>query len=995
MTTSLSSLSLFFFLKPISFFLLFLCFHHVNSQLYQREHSVLLRINRFWKNQAPITHWLSSNVSHCSWPEVQCTNNSVTALFFSFYNLNGTIPSFICDLKNLTHLDFQLNFFTGGFPTALYSCSNLNYLDLSQNLLTGPIPDDVDRLSRLQFLSLGGNSFSGEIPVSISRLSELRFLHLYVNQFNGTYPSEIGNLLNLEELLMAYNLQLEPAELPSTFAQLSKLTYLWMAKSNVIGEIPEWIGNLTALVKLDLSRNNLIGKIPNSLFTLKNLSIVYLFKNNLSGEIPQRIDSKGIIEYDLSENNLTGRIPAAIGDLQNLTALLLFTNHLYGEIPESIGRLPLLTDVRLFDNNLNGTLPPDFGRNLILEGFQVNSNKLTGSLPEHLCSGGKLKGLIAYENNLSGELPKSLGNCDSLIIVDVHENNISGEIPAGLWTALNLTYAVMNNNSFTGDFPLTVSKNLARFQISNNKISGEIPSELSSFWNLTEFEASNNLLTGNIPEELTALSKLYKLSLDGNQLNGELPKKIFSWKSLQRLKLNGNRLSGEIPDKLGYLPNLNDLDLSENQLSGSIPISLGKLALNFLNLSSNFLSGVIPSALENAIFARSFLNNPSLCSNNAVLNLDGCSLRTQNSRKISSQHLALIVSLGVIVVILFAVSALFIIKIYRRNGYRADVEWKLTSFQRLNFSEANLLSGLSENNVIGSGGSGKVYRIPVNSLGETVAVKKIWNNRKSDHKLEKQFMAEVKILSSIRHNNIIKLLCCVSCETSKLLVYEYMEKQSLDKWLHKNSPPRITGSEPISGVALDWPTRFQIAVGAAQGLCYMHHECSPPVIHRDLKSSNILLDSDFNAKIADFGLAKLLIKQGEPASVSAVAGSFGYIAPEYAQTPRINEKIDVFSFGVILLELATGKEALNGDADSSLAEWAWDYIQKGKPIADALDEDVKEPQYLDEMCSVFKLGLICTSGLPTNRPNMNQALQILIRSRTSAPQNHGDKKQDQ
>lgn len=702
-----------------------------------------------------------------------------------------------------------------------------------------------------------------------------------MNKFNGTYPSEIGNLLNLEELLMAYNSNLQPAELPSSFAQLKKLTYLWMTESNVIGEIPEWIGNLTALVKLDLSKNNLTGKIPGSLFTLKNLSVVYLFQNNLSGEIPQRIDSKKITEYDLSENNLTGRIPAAIGDLQELTALLLFSNQLYGEIPESIGRLPLLTDVRLFDNNLNGTLPPDFGRNLILEGFQVNSNKLTGSLPEHLCAGGKLIGVTAQENNLSGELPKSLGNCDSLIIVDVHKNNFSGEIPAGLWTALNLTYVVMNNNSFTGDFPQRVSKNLARLQTSNNKFSGEIPSDLFSFWNLTEFEASNNLLTGQIPEELTALSKLNKLSLDGNQLTGELPKNILSWRLLQSLKLSRNRLSGEIPDKLGDLPNLNDLDLSENRLSGTIPTELGKLKLNFLDLSSNFLSGTIPSAFENAIFARSFLNNPSLCSNNAVLNLDGCSLRTQNSRKISSQHLALIVSLGVIVFILFVVSALFIIKIYRKTGNRADVEWKLTSFQRLNFSEANLLSGLSENNVIGSGGSGKVYRIPVNSLGETVAVKKIWNNRKSDHKLEKEFMAEVKILSSIRHNNIIKLLCCVSCETSRLLVYEYMEKQSLDKWLHKkkNSPPIITGSDPICGVALDWPTRFQIAVGAAQGLCYMHHECSPPVIHRDLKSSNILLDSEFNAKIADFGLAKMLVKQGESASVSAVAGSFGYMAP--------------------------------------------------------------------------------------------------------------------
>lgn len=791
---------------------------------------------------------------------------------------------------------------------------------------------------------------------------------------------------------MAYNKDLLPAELPPGFAQLKKLKYIWMTESNLIGEIPDWIGNWTALEKLDLSINKLTGEIPSSLFTLKNLSVVYLFKNILSGEIPQRIESTKITEYDLSCNQLTGKIPAAIGDLQQLTALLLQSNQLHGEIPESIGRLPLLTDVRLYENSLTGTLPPDFGRYSNLTGFQVNNNKLTGILPEHLCSGGQLVGITAFENNLSGNLPKSLGNCDSLAVFYVQKNNFSGEIPAGLWTAVNLTFVVMSDNSFTGELPERFSKNIARLQISNNKFSGKISSGLSSSWNLTEFEASNNLLTGQIPEELTALSKLIKFSLDGNQLTGELPRNIISWRSLVSLNLRRNRFTGEIPDELGGLPSLIDLDLSENRLSGSIPNRLGNLNLNSLNLSSNFLSGTIPIGLENTIYVRSFLNNPGLCSNNAVLNLNGCSFTTQNSRKISSQHLALIVSLGVSVFILFALSALYIIKIYRKTGNRADVEWKLTSFQRLNFSEANLLSGISENNVIGSGGSGKVYRVPVNNLGDTVAVKRIWNNRKSDHKLEKEFMAEVKILSSIRHNNIIKLLCCVSCDTSRLLVYEYMEKQSLDKWLHKNSPPRMVGSEPVSDVALDWPTRFQIAVGTAQGLFYMHHECSPPVIHRDLKSSNILLDSEFNAKIADFGLAKMLVKQGEPASVSAVAGSFGYIAPEYAQSPKINEKIDVFSFGVVLLELATGKEALNGDEDSSLAEWAWEYIHQGKPIADALDEDVKEPQYLDEMCSVFKLGVICTSSSPTGRPTMSQALQILIRSRTSAPENHGDKR---
>ena len=217
--------------------------------------------------------------------------------------------------------------------------------------------------------------------------------------------------------------------------------------------------------------------------------------------------------------------------------------------------------------------------------------------------------------------------------------------------------------------------------------------------------------------------------------------------------------------------------------------------------------------------------------------------------------------------------------IYRKGKHGLDSTWKFTIFQRVDFRESDILSGLTENNVIGSGGSGKVYRVRVvvNDSNNFVAVKRIGNNRKLEQKLEKEFHAEVKILGSIRHSNIVKLLCCMSNENSKLLVYEYSKNHSLDQWLHRNSRASSTSSS-VQHVVLDWPKRLQIAVGAAQGLHYMHHSCSPPIVHRDVKSSNILLDSEFNAKIADFGLAKMF-KQGELATASVVAGSFGYIAP--------------------------------------------------------------------------------------------------------------------
>ncbi|CAL9027783.1 unnamed protein product, partial [Prunus brigantina] len=306
---------------------------------------------------------------------------------------------------------------------------------------------------------------------------------------------------------------------------------------------------------------------------------------------------------------------------------------------------------------------------------------------------------------------------------------------------------------------------------------------------------------------------------------------------------------------------------------------------------------------------------------------------------------------------------------------------------------SKIISGVTENNLVGSGGSGKVYRVPVNRTGDVVAVKKISNDTNLEEKLEKEFLAEVKILSSIRHANIVKLMCCISKDNSKLLVYEYVENRSLDEWLHKrNWPSNLTSL--VHHVVLDWPKRLQIAVGAARGLCYMRHSCVPPVVHQDMKSSNILLDSDFNAKIADFGLAKMLVKEGELATMSAVAGSLGYFAPgkpytstnlngfydlnaEFGYTRRMNEKIDVYSFGVILLELTTSREAK--DEHTNLVEWAWRHFEKRNPLADALDEDIREPRWLDEMCLVFTLAIRCTQRLPCDRPSMMEVVRILNR----------------
>ncbi|KAG5099289.1 hypothetical protein JHK82_044341 [Glycine max] len=962
-----------------SLVILFLLFNHANtqsqSQLHDQERATLLKIKEYLENPEFLSHWTtSSSSSHCSWQEIKCSNGSVTGLTLSNSSITQTIPSFVCDLKNLTIVDFYNNLIPGEFPTSLYNCSKLEYLDLSQNNFVGSIPHDIGNLSNyLKYLNLGYTNFSGDIPASIGRLKELRNLQLQNNLLNGTFPAEIGNLSNLDTLDLSSNNMLPPSKLHGDWTRLNKLKVFFMFQSNLVGEIPQTIGNMVALERLDLSQNNLSGPIPSGLFMLENLSIMFLSRNNLSGEIPDVVEALNLTIIDLTRNVISGKIPDGFGKLQKLTGLALSMNNLQGEIPASIGLLPSLVDFKVFFNNLSGILPPDFGRYSKLETFLVANNSFRGNLPENLCYNGHLLNISAYINYLSGELPQSLGNCSSLMELKIYSNEFSGSIPSGLWT-LSLSNFMVSYNKFTGELPERLSPSISRLEISHNRFFGRIPTDVSSWTNVVVFIASENNLNGSVPKGLTSLPKLTTLLLDHNQLTGPLPSDIISWQSLVTLNLSQNKLSGHIPDSIGLLPVLGVLDLSENQFSGEVPSKLPRITN--LNLSSNYLTGRVPSQFENLAYNTSFLDNSGLCADTPALNLRLCNSSPQRQSKDSSLSLALIISLVAVACFLALLTSLLIIRFYRKRKQGLDRSWKLISFQRLSFTESNIVSSLTENSIIGSGGYGTVYRVAVDGLGY-VAVKKIWEHKKLDKNLESSFHTEVKILSNIRHKNIVKLMCCISNEDSMLLVYEYVENHSLDRWLHrKNKSSTVSGS--VHHIVLDWPKRLHIAIGAAQGLSYMHHDCSPPIVHRDVKTSNILLDSQFNAKVADFGLARMLMKPGELATMSSVIGSFGYMAPEYVQTTRVSEKIDVFSFGVMLLELTTGKEANYGDEHLSLAEWAWRHQQLGSNIEELLDKDVMETSYLDGMCKVFKLGIMCTATLPSSRPSMKEVLRVLL-----------------
>ncbi|KAH8479338.1 hypothetical protein H0E87_031666 [Populus deltoides] len=429
--------------------------------------------------------------------------------------------------------------------------------------------------------------------------------------------------------------------------------------------------------------------------------------------------------------------------LMNLRVLWLYKNKLSGEIPRAVEALNL-TSVDLSENHLTGTIPVDFGKLDKLSGLSLFSNQLSGEIPEGIGRLPALKDFKLFSNNLSGSIPPYLGRYSALERFEVCSNRLTGNLPGIFmpWRelnrrALNLQLLMISDNLFTGELPNEVSTSLSRLEISNNKFSGSISIEGNSWRNLEVFNASNNQFTGTIPLELTALPNM------------------------------------TIPEKFGFLTDLVKLDLSDNQFSGKIPPQLGHLRLVFLNLSSNNLMGKIPTEYEDAAYATSFLNNPGLCTRRSSLYLKVCNSRPQKSSKTSTQFLALILSTLFAAFLLALLFAFIMIRVHRKRHHKLDSEWKFINFHKLNFTESNIVSGLKESNLIGSGGSGKVYRVAANGFGD-VAVKRITNNRNSHQKLEKEFLAEIEILGTIRHLNIVKLLCCISndnSETSCLRIY--------------------------------------------------------------------------------------------------------------------------------------------------------------------------------------------------------------------------------
>ncbi|MQL69077.1 hypothetical protein Taro_001366 [Colocasia esculenta] len=887
-----------------------------------------------------MSRWASTGGNappYCNYTGISCDDRGyVVALDVSSWALDGTFPPDVCAyLPALRTLHLDHNHLRGGFPRGVVNCSSLEVLDVSCCGLIGELPD-------------------------LSSMRSLRVLDASNNMFTGAFPAaSLANLTNLSSINFNMNPSFDVWRLPEEFTSLSRLQVLILSTSSLRGEIPLWIGNMTSLVDLELCGNNLVGQIPRTIGKLANLRLLELYYNQLEGSIPEEFGNlTRLTDLDISVNRLTGGIPEKICTLPHLHTLQLYNNCLTGELPAAIANSTTLSILSIYQNFLTGQVPPNLGASSELTVLELSENRFSGRLPPDACARGKLTYLLVLQNLFSGELPQSYGKCEPMLRFRVSFNRMSGAIPEGLLGLPHVSILDLSFNSFEGRIARTIgnAKNLSNLFLQNNEISGALPPEISRATNLVKIDISNNRLSGPIPYELGRLTKLNQLALQGNRLVSSIPRSLTALKSLNVLNLSNNLLTGEIPESLcGLLPN--SLDFSNNQLSGPVPIPLIREGLT-----------------------ESFSGNPGLCLparfGSLGLTLAPC------PRPIVRKSLNNIWFIGASAV-LATVGALLLIKRWfskkklpvEREGASlssSSFSYDITSFHKLSFGQQEIIEALVDKNIVGEGGSGTVYRIEL-SNGDWVAVKKLWTRKTKEPSLGRLFLdrelkAEVETLGSIRHKNIVKLYCCFSGSDSNLLVYEYMPNGNLWNALHKEWN------------FLDWPTRYRIALGVARGIAYLHHDLLLPIIHRDIKTSNILLDAEFEPKVADFGIAKVLQTRGEKdLSTTNIAGTYGYLAPEYAYSSKATTKCDVYSFGVVLMELVTGRKPTDVEfgENRDLVHWVSSRAPTKEGAAEVLDKRLSRGPFRDEMIQVLRLALRCTRSVPALRPPMNEVAQLL------------------
>ncbi|XP_061988285.1 probable LRR receptor-like serine/threonine-protein kinase At1g74360 [Rosa rugosa] len=908
--------------------------------------------------------------------------------------------------KNLVVANVSSNNFTGRIDQYFDECSKLQYLDLSTNNFSGDVwvgftrlrefsasenhlsgailPSIFNGSCNLVILDLSQNNFSGRVPKEISNCRNLAALNLWGNKFTGPIPSEIGSISSLEILFFGNNSF--SRVIPEALLNLSNLVFLDLSRNNFGGNIQEIFGRFTQVKILMLHSNSYTGGIYTSgILKLPNVSRLDLSNNNFTGPLPVEIAEMTSLKYlYLAHNQFSGTIPPEYGNWQQLQALDLSFNSLTGSIPATIGKLRSLLWLMLANNSLTGQIPMELGNCTSLLWLNLSNNKLNGTIPSELKNIGTNAGPTFESNNdIKDAIIGGSGECLA----------IKRWIPAD-YPPFSFVYTILTRKSCrsmwdrllkgNGLFPICVAGSAVR----TLQISGYV-------------QLSGNQLSGQVPPEIGEMRNFSMMNLAFNQLSGELPAGIGQL-PLVVFNLSKNSFSGEIPMEIGNSKCMQNLDLSYNNFSGTFPVSLNSLTeLSKFNISYNpLISGVIPSSGQLATFEKEsylgdpFLTLPSFITNSPNNSTNKTTGNQKKPAKLGANLVFLVLVLTFLICGVFSLTMCLFMKspadepqgyLLPHSKYRHDLAsssnssspWlsdtvKVIRLDKTAFTHADILKAtgnFSEGRIIGRGGFGTVYQ-GVLPDGREVAVKKL---QREGLEGEREFRAEMEVLTGNGfgwpHPNLVQLHGWCHDGSEKILVYEYMEGGSLEDII-------------CDKVRLRWRRRIDVAVDVARALVFLHHECFPAIVHRDVKASNVLLDKDGKARVTDFGLARI-VDAGDSHVSTMVAGTIGYVAPEYGQTWQATTKGDVYSYGVLAMELATGRRAVDG-GEECLVEWARRVMGNGRlgfnrSVMPVVLMGSGLVDGAEEMCELLRVGIKCTAEAPQSRPNMKEVLAMLIK----------------